>query len=52
MRRIVQATLALAATGALAESGHGTQVWLNPGLFSYHFKRDRDYRQDNYGPGA
>jgi hypothetical protein len=52
MRRLVPAMLAVAATGALADGGQGTQVWLNPGFFSHHLKRDQDYRQDNYGFGA
>jgi hypothetical protein len=28
------------------------QVWVNPGLFSYHFDRDKDYREKNWGVGA
>ena len=43
--------LAVAATGAFADSGEGIQVWLNPGMYSHHF-RDGDYREDNSGIGA
>lgn len=28
------------------------QVWLNPGMFSYHFDRKKDLREDNTGLGA
>ena len=28
------------------------QVWLNPGIYSYHFKRDAGYRDNNVGIGA
>ncbi len=28
------------------------QVWLNPGVYSYHFDRDKDYREDNFGIGV
>ena len=51
LRRLVQALLAAAATGAFAQERDGVQVWLNPGMFSYHF-REGDYREDNYGLGA
>ncbi len=42
----------LATTPAAAADDDGIQVWLNPGMFSYHFKDGRDYREDNYGLGA
>lgn len=29
-----------------------TDVWINAGLLSYHFDRDKDYREFNYGVGA
>lgn len=44
--------LAAVATGAFADDGHGTQVWLNPGFYSHHLKRDQGFREDNYGVGA
>ena len=28
------------------------QVWLNAGLHSYHFNRNKDYREQNWGLGA
>lgn len=28
------------------------QVWLNPGFFSWHFDRTRDFREDNWGVGV
>jgi len=28
------------------------QVWLNAGVFSYHFDRSKDLREDNFGFGA
>ena len=28
------------------------QLWLNPGIYSYHFDRNRDFREDNIGLGA
>jgi hypothetical protein len=37
---------------AAAEDHEGIQVWINPGMFSYHFKDDREYREENYGFGA
>jgi hypothetical protein len=28
------------------------QVWLNPGIYSYHFDRSKDFRENNIGVGA
>lgn len=28
------------------------ELWLNPGLHSYHFNRQQNYNEDNYGIGA
>lgn len=28
------------------------QVWLNPGIYSYHFDRGKDFRENNIGIGA
>ena len=28
------------------------QVWINPGLYSYHFDRNKGYRDNNIGIGA
>jgi hypothetical protein len=41
-----------AAMSAAAAEDAGTQVWLNPGSFSHHFKDDREYREKNYGLGV
>lgn len=47
----------LAACAGLACAQAGAQefkpeVWVNPGLFSYHLERDRGYRERNWGLGA
>jgi hypothetical protein len=36
---------------AAAAGQSGPQVWLNPGMFSHHFRDDQDYREKNYGAG-
>jgi len=47
---IVGSTAAAEAqTAPLKES---PSVWLNPGTYSYHFSRDKDFREDNIGIGA
>lgn len=38
------------AEAAPAESS--PRVWLNPGIYSRHFNRDTDYRENNIGLGA
>ena len=46
---------ALLATAARAEANAEQtfpQVWLNPGIYSYHFDRDKDLRNNNVGIGA
>ena len=48
---LVACFLALASRAALAEDTY-PRVWLNPGFFSYHFDRDKDLREDNWGFGA
>jgi hypothetical protein len=35
-----------------ADPGFSPQVWLNPGVYSYHFDRSEDLREDNIGLGA
>jgi hypothetical protein len=42
----------LLATCNAALAAEPTKVWLNPGVYSHHLKRDQDYREDNYGLGA
>ncbi len=51
LKQAVALLLATAASIAPAQD-HSTKVWLNPGAYSHHFKRDQDYREDNYGVGA
>jgi len=42
----------VAISPAAAAESFATQVWLNPGMYSHHFRRDQDYREDNYGLGV
>ena len=28
------------------------QVWINPGIYSYHFDRSRNFRENNIGVGV
>jgi hypothetical protein len=35
-----------------AEPEFQTQVWLNPGFYSYHFDRDKNLRENNTGLGV
>jgi len=51
LHRLALAAGILAVTPAAADEAR-TQVWLNPGMLSLHFKRDQDYRDTNYGIGA
>ena len=47
------AALSTVAVGAETTAADGSpQVWLNPGIYSYHFKRDAGYRDNNIGYGA
>jgi hypothetical protein len=40
-------------SGALAaDIEPSRQVWLNPGFYSWHFNRSKDFREDNWGMGA
>ena len=50
LRRLALAAGILAFAPAAAEEPR-TQVWLNPGMLSQHFKHDQDYRETNYGLG-
>lgn len=42
---------ATALVEAIAEED-SPQIWLNPGLYSMHFKRDAGFRENNIGFGA
>ena len=35
-----------------APAAFAPQVWLNPGIYSYHFDRSKNFREDNIGFGA
>jgi hypothetical protein len=52
LRRIALAIAGIVALTPAAADETRTQVWLNPGMLSKHFKRDQDYRETNYGFGA
>lgn len=40
-------------SGVYAEDAQPSrQVWLNPGFYSWHFDRSKDFREDNWGMGA
>jgi hypothetical protein len=52
LRRIALAFAGIVALTPAAADDTRTQVWLNPGMLSKHFKRDQDYRETNYGFGA
>jgi hypothetical protein len=40
-------------SGACAEDVQSSrQVWINPGFFSWHFDRSKDFREDNWGVGV
>ena len=42
--------IAFASQAISAE--YSPQVWINPGLYSYHFDRDKNFRDNNIGVGA
>ena len=41
-----------AATAGAGETESMPQVWLNPGIYSYHFDTSKDLRNNNIGFGA
>ena len=43
--------LSIASSGVHAEETY-PQIWVNPGFLTYHFDRDLDLREDNWGFGA
>ena len=50
---IICAAMAGAAVQAEATAAEfSPQVWLNPGIYSYHFDRSTDYRENNISFGA
>jgi hypothetical protein len=61
LMRFAAGALALFALGAQAQqdpsrsmvmADHKPEVWMNAGMLSYHFDRDKHYREFNYGIGA
>ena len=44
--------MALALPAKAGEAAGELQVWINPGIYSYHFDRDRDLRDRNFGFGV
>lgn len=51
--RCLLAVLCVLSCGVhAAEPGFQTQVWINPGFYSYHFDRDKDLRENNTGLGV
>ena len=49
---VCSALFATAARGEEKTEETFPQVWLNPGIYSYHFDRDKDLRDNNIGFGA
>ena len=41
-----------AVQAAATAAEFSPQVWLNPGIYSYHFNRDSGYRDNNIGIGT
>jgi len=51
MAIVVACGLTISLSGAHAQDTY-PNVWLNPGFLTYHFDRDIDLREDNWGFGA
>jgi hypothetical protein len=43
---------AVLSSAQAAEPDFAPQVWLNPGIYSHHFDRSKDFRENNVGLGA
>jgi len=50
--RLLLVFLAGLSSACAADAERSLQVWLNPGFFSLHFDRSKDYRGDNWGWGV
>jgi hypothetical protein len=50
--RLTFALCALIVTPHAISQENTPQVWINPGLYSYHFDRSANYRENNIGFGA
>jgi hypothetical protein len=44
--------LAGLSSACAADIEPSRQIWINPGFFSWHFDRSKDYREDNWGVGV
>lgn len=51
-KSLLGVALACCVCTNVAAQEFSRQVWINPGLFSYHFDRDQGYREKNWGLGA
>jgi hypothetical protein len=50
--RVVFPFLAAVSSAYAEDVQRPRQVWLNPGFFSWHFDRAREFREDNWGVGV
>jgi hypothetical protein len=50
--RMVLPFLAALSSAYAEDVQPSRQVWLNPGFFSWHYDRTRDFREDNWGVGV
>ena len=50
--RILLALGAAVSSARAADAEFAPQLWLNPGIYSYHFDRSQNFREDNVGIGA
>lgn len=50
--RMSVAFCAVLSSANAADPEFSPQVWLNPGIYSYHFDRSQNFRENNLGLGA
>ena len=50
--QVFLAFCAVIASANAADPEFSPQVWINPGIYSYHFDRSQNFREDNVGLGA
>lgn len=50
--RLLFAFLAALSCAHAQDAPPRRQVWLNPGFFSWHFDRDQNFNEENWGVGA
>jgi hypothetical protein len=51
LRMVIPFLTAISSAGA-EDVQSSRQVWINPGFFSWHFDRSKDFREDNWGVGV